>query len=114
MARSIFVSRIAGTGLGARPRDRAEDRHEHFRHWFMWEAIGDLAGKIRLGDYDRMMDLAAQNGIKVVVAELNDIGAGVGLRKISPCAFQRQRRFSGEQRHFRLERHRRFSRTLPR
>ncbi len=41
-----------------------------FRHWFMWSAIEVAPGKYDWRDYDRMMDLAAQNGIKVVIAEL--------------------------------------------
>jgi beta-galactosidase len=41
-----------------------------FRHWFMWEAIEVAPGKYDWADYDRMMDLAAKNGIKVVIAEL--------------------------------------------
>src|SRR3954452_11230867 len=41
-----------------------------FRHWFMWGAIETAPGKYDWRDYDRMMDLAAQNGIKVVIAEL--------------------------------------------
>ena len=41
-----------------------------FRHWFMWSAIEVAPGVYDWKDYDRMMDLAAQNGIKVVIAEL--------------------------------------------
>src|SRR5690242_17251327 len=41
-----------------------------FRHWFMWGSIETAPGKYDWRDYDRMMDLAAQNGIKVIVAEL--------------------------------------------
>ncbi len=41
-----------------------------FRHWFMWSAIEVAPGKYDWADYDRMMDLAAKNGIKVVVEEL--------------------------------------------
>ena len=41
-----------------------------FRHWFMWEAIETSPGKYDWRDYDQMMDLAAKNGIKVVIAEL--------------------------------------------
>lgn len=41
-----------------------------FRHWFMWSAIEIAPGRYDWRDYDRMMDLAAQNGIKVVIAEL--------------------------------------------
>jgi beta-galactosidase len=40
-----------------------------FRHWFMWSAIEVAPGKYDWSDYDRMMDLAAKNGIKVVIAE---------------------------------------------
>ena len=40
-----------------------------FRHWFMWEAVEVAPGKYDWSDYDRMMDLAAKNGIKVVIAE---------------------------------------------
>ena len=41
-----------------------------FRHWFIWSAIEVAPGKYDWRDYDRVMDLAAQNGIKVVIAEL--------------------------------------------
>lgn len=41
-----------------------------FRHWFMWSAVEVSPGKFDWSDYDRMMDLAAKNGIKVVIAEL--------------------------------------------
>jgi beta-galactosidase len=41
-----------------------------FRHWFMWSAIEVAPGKYDWRDYDRMMDLAAQNGIKTVIAEM--------------------------------------------
>jgi beta-galactosidase len=40
-----------------------------FRHWFMWSAIEVSPGKYDWSDYDRMMDLAQRNGIKVVIAE---------------------------------------------
>jgi beta-galactosidase len=41
-----------------------------FRHWFMWSAIEVAPGKYDWSDYDRNMDLAAKNGIKVVIEEL--------------------------------------------
>jgi beta-galactosidase len=41
-----------------------------FRHWFMWSAIEVAPGKYDWRDWDRMMDLAAANGIKVVIAEM--------------------------------------------
>ena len=41
-----------------------------FRHWFMWSAIEVAPGKYDWSDYDRIMDLAAKNGIKVILEEL--------------------------------------------
>jgi beta-galactosidase len=40
-----------------------------FRHWFMWSAIEVAPGKYDWSDYDRMMDLAAKNGIRVILEE---------------------------------------------
>ena len=40
------------------------------RHWFMWASVENSPDRYDWRDYDRMMDLAAQNGIKVVIAEL--------------------------------------------
>src|SRR2546423_14014360 len=48
----------------------ARDGMNTFRHWFMWSAIEVAPGKYDWRDYDRMMDLAAQNGIKAGIAEI--------------------------------------------
>jgi beta-galactosidase len=40
-----------------------------FRHWFLWSAIEVAPGRFDWADYDRMMDLAAANGLKVIIAE---------------------------------------------
>jgi beta-galactosidase len=42
----------------------------NFRHWFMWSAIETAPDKYDWSDYDRMLDLAGQNGIKVTIAEM--------------------------------------------
>lgn len=42
----------------------------NFRHWFLWSAIEVAPGKFDWRDYDRMFELAAQNGIKVTVSEM--------------------------------------------
>ncbi len=42
------------------------------RHWFMWAVIEVAPGKYDWSDYDRQMDLAAQNGIKVVIGEISN------------------------------------------
>ena len=47
-----------------------EDGLNVFRHWFMWAAIERKPGVYDWSDYDRQMDLAAENGIKTVIAEL--------------------------------------------
>ncbi|HTX38975.1 MAG TPA: beta-galactosidase [Bryobacteraceae bacterium] len=41
-----------------------------FRHWFMWGSIENSPGKYDWRDYDRMVELEAQNHIKVVIAEM--------------------------------------------
>lgn len=42
----------------------------NFRHWFLWSAIEVAPGKFDWRDYDRMFELAAENGIKVTVSEM--------------------------------------------
>ena len=41
-----------------------------FRHWFIWPAIEVAPDRYDWRDYDRMMDLAAENGLKVMIAEI--------------------------------------------
>ena len=48
----------------------SEDGLNTFRHWFMWGAIERQPGVYDWEEYDRQLDLAAQNGIKTVIAEL--------------------------------------------
>src|ERR1700733_1194340 len=43
-----------------------------FRHWFMWSAIETAPGQYDWADYDRQMDLAAQNGIKTIIAIIDN------------------------------------------
>ena len=59
-----------------------------FRHWFMWSAIEVAPGKYDWRDYDRMMDLAAQNGIKVVIAELVTSAPEWAFRKYAHARFR--------------------------
>jgi beta-galactosidase len=51
-------------------RVAAEDGLNIFRHWFMWSAIEVAPGVYDFDDYDRQLDLAAENGLKTVIAEL--------------------------------------------
>lgn len=47
----------------------AEDGITTFRHWFMWSAIEVAPGVFDWEEYDRQLDLAAENGIATVIAE---------------------------------------------
>jgi beta-galactosidase len=58
-----------------------------FRHWFMWSAIEVAPGKFDWADYDRMMDLAAKNGIKVVIAEQASAAPEWAFRKFPHAQF---------------------------
>ena len=40
------------------------------RHWYMWSAIETRPGTYDWRDYDRMMELEAKEGIRVVIAEM--------------------------------------------
>jgi beta-galactosidase len=48
----------------------AEDGHTLFRHWFLWSAIEVKPGVYDWDDYDRQLDLAAEHGIKTIIAEM--------------------------------------------
>ena len=48
----------------------SEDGMNTFRHWFFWGSIEIEPGVFDWDDYDRQFDLAAQNGIKTVIAEM--------------------------------------------
>jgi beta-galactosidase len=48
----------------------SEDSNNIFRHWFLWSAIERSPGKFTWDDYDRQLDLAAENGIKTIIAEM--------------------------------------------
>jgi beta-galactosidase len=56
-----------------------------FRHWFMWAAIEVEPGKYDWADYDRQMELAAQNGLKTIVA-INDANAPEWIYRKLPDA----------------------------
>lgn len=51
-------------------RTAAEDGNNIFRHWFLWSAIERSPGEYTWDDYDRQLDLAAENGIKTIIAEM--------------------------------------------
>jgi beta-galactosidase len=48
----------------------AEDGINTFRHWFLWSAIEVAPGVFDWEDYDRQLDLAAEQGIRTIIAEM--------------------------------------------
>ncbi len=73
-------------------RTAAEDGLNIFRHWFMWSVIERRPGVYDWDDYDRQMDLAAENGLKTIVAELTHTVPDWAYRKF---AHARQVRMDG-------------------
>ena len=61
----------------------AADGLNIFRHWFMWAAIERAPGKYDWDDYDRQMDLAAEHGIRTIIAELTHTVPDWALRKFA-------------------------------
>ncbi len=59
-----------------------------FRHWFLWSAIEVAPGRFDWADYDRMMDLAAANGLKVVIAEFTTCAPEWAFRKYSQAKYK--------------------------
>lgn len=47
----------------------ASDGMNAFRHWFMWSAIEVAPGEYDWADYDRQLELAAENGIRTIIGE---------------------------------------------
>lgn len=49
----------------------AEDGLNTFRHWAMWNVIERKPGVFDWDDYDRQLDLAAENGMQTIIAEMS-------------------------------------------
>ena len=61
----------------------SEDGMNIFRHWFMWSAVEIIPGVFDWEDYDQQLDLAAQNGIKTIVAEMMTAAPEWAYRKFA-------------------------------
>jgi beta-galactosidase len=59
-----------------------------FRHWFLWSAIEVAPGKFDWADYDRMMDLAHANGLKVIIAEFTTCAPEWAFRKYASAKYK--------------------------
>lgn len=58
-----------------------------FRHWFMWSAVEIAPGKYNWDGYDQMLDLAAKNGISVVIAALDTCAPEWAFRKYAHARY---------------------------
>ena len=70
----------------------AKDGLNVFRHWFMWSAIERAPGEFDWQDFDRQLDLAAENGLKTIVAELSQTTPDWAVRQFADA---RQVMFDG-------------------
>jgi beta-galactosidase len=71
-------------------RTAAEDGMSVFRHWFLWSAIEVAPGVYDWDEYDRQLDLAAQNGIKTVIAEMVTIAPEWAYRSYAHARYETQ------------------------
>ena len=71
-------------------RTAADDGHNAFRHWFLWSAVEVAPGEFDWSDYDRQLDLAADNGITTVVAEMATSAPEWAFRSLAHARFERR------------------------
>jgi beta-galactosidase len=71
-------------------RTAAEDGHNAFRHWFLWSAIEVAPGEFDWTDYDRQLDLAADHGIRTIVAEMMTSAPEWAFRSLAHARFERR------------------------
>ena len=70
-------------------RTAAADGMNAFRHWFMWSAIEVAPGEFDWADYDRQLDLAAENGLKTVIAEMITAAPEWAFRRLGHARLER-------------------------
>ena len=68
-------------------RTASEDGMSIFRHWFLWSGIEVAPGEYDWEEYDRQLDLAAENGIKTIIAEMMFIAPEWAYRKFEHARF---------------------------
>ncbi len=66
----------------------AEDGNNIFRHWFLWSAIEVAPGKFDWSRYDRQLDLAAENNMKTIIAEMITAAPEWAFRKYDHARFE--------------------------
>ncbi|SDS64223.1 beta-galactosidase [Actinopolymorpha singaporensis] len=68
----------------------ADDGHNAFRHWFLWSAVEVTPGEFDWSDYDRQLDLAAENGIRTIVAEMMTSAPEWAFRSLAHARYVRR------------------------
>lgn len=68
----------------------SEDRMNAFRHWFLWSSVEIAPGEFDWEDYDRELELAAQNGIKTIIAEMITAAPEWAFRKFAHARLERR------------------------
>src|SRR4051794_39704445 len=69
-------------------RTAAADGLNVFRHWFLWSAVEVAPGEFDWADYDRQLDLAAQHGLKTIVAEFTSAAPEWAWRHYAYARYQ--------------------------
>ncbi|MBW2257537.1 MAG: beta-galactosidase [Deltaproteobacteria bacterium] len=69
-------------------RTASEDGMTAFRHWFLWGAIEVTPGVFDWDDYDRQLDLAAENGIRTVIAEMITCAPEWAYRRLAHARYE--------------------------
>ena len=64
------------------------DGHTLFRHWFLWSAIETAPGAYVWEAYDRQFDLAAEHGIKTIIAEMLTVAPEFLYREYAHARFE--------------------------
>lgn len=65
-----------------------EDGNNIFRHWFLWSAIEIQPGVFDWSEYDRQLDLAAENGMKTIIAEMTTAAPEWAFRQCAHARFE--------------------------
>jgi beta-galactosidase len=68
----------------------AEDGMNTFRHWVLWSAIEIEPGVYDWADYDRQLDLAAEVGLKTIIAEMITSAPEWAFRRYAHARFERR------------------------
>jgi beta-galactosidase len=69
-------------------RTASEDGMNIFRHWFLWSGIELAPGVYDWEAYDRQLDLAAENGMKTIIAEMIHIAPEWAYRTYAHARYE--------------------------